>query len=399
MNKRGKQLETSNVSIKELTNKYERVALVLQGGGALGSYQAGVYEGLAEQEIEPHWIAGISIGALNTAIIAGNLPENRVQALKDFWNTICKTNNSWLSLGLYNNWVQYLSDNARTVLSGFEASRAIIEGQNGFFKPRYLLPVPFLQVQTPDEISYYKTEYLKETLLKYADFDLINNGKTRVSVGAVNIKTGNFVYFDNKKIKLRPEHFMASGALPPSFPAVKIGEDYYWDGGIVSNTPVLEVLKENKHKDTLVYQVDLWNSEGAIPETFDNIKERIKDIQFSSRTGLVKETIDKHKEQALMIKELLKLIPEELQKNHPLIQKAKQMTKVGKLDIKHFIYKDKEYEGSSKDYEFSEITMSEHWEAGLSESRALFTQKVSDKIKDIRTEHKPETTNKPQLIN
>ena len=380
---------------------YDDIALVLQGGGALGSYQAGVYEGLAEQGIEPTWIAGISIGALNTAIIAGNPPEKRVQALKDFWNTICSTQMPGYVGDLFTMFIQSLDQNSRKMINDYEANRTILKGQKGFFAPKFMSMMPFQQFEkdTPDKVSYYDTSDLKKTLLKYADFDLINNGKTRVSLGAVNVRTGEFVYFDNTKETLLPEHFMASGALPPSFPAVKIGEDYYWDGGIVSNTPVLEVLKENKHKDTLVYQVDLWNSEGAIPETFDNIKERIKDIQFSSRTGLVKETIDKHKEQALMIKELLKLIPEELQKNHPLIQKAKQMTKVGKLDIKHFIYKDKEYEGSSKDYEFSEITMSEHWEAGLSESRALFTQKVSDKIKDIRNEHKPETTNKPQLVN
>lgn len=371
MNKRGKQLETSNVSIKELTNKYERVALVLQGGGALGSYQAGVYEGLAEQEIEPHWIAGISIGALNTAIIAGNLPENRVQALKDFWNTICKTNNSWLSLGLYNNWVQYLSDNARTVLSGFEASRAIIEGQNGFFKPRYLLPVPFLQVQTPDEISYYKTEYLKETLLKYADFDLINNGKTRVSVGAVNIKTGNFVYFDNKKIKLRPEHFMASGALPPGFPAVEIDGEYYWDGGLVSNTPLTEVLNGGKRKNTLVFQVDLWSARGPLPENFLDVSERTKDIQYSSKTRMVTDVMAEHQKTRKMLKELLKHVPEEA-KGDWWIRQAEEMAEDVVANIVQLIYRDKSYEGHYKDYEFSKPTMHEHWSSGLTDIRETF---------------------------
>lgn len=379
---------------------YDDVALVLQGGGALGSYQAGVYEGLAEQGIEPTWIAGISIGALNTAIIAGNPPERRVEALKGFWNTICSTQIPGYVGNLFALFIQNLDENSRRMVNDYEANRTILKGQKGFFAPKFMSMMPFQQFEknTPDKVSYYDTSDLKQTLLKYADFDLINSGKTRVSLGAVNVKTGEFVYFDNTKETLLPEHFMASGALPPSFPAVKIGEDYFWDGGIVSNTPILEVLKENKHKDTLVYQVDLWNSEGSLPETFDNIKERMKDIQFSSRTSVVKETIDTQKEQALMIKELLKLIPEDLQKDHPLVQKAKQMTKVGKLDIKHFIYKDKGYEGSSKDYEFSELTMSEHWEAGLSEIRALFAQQINDKIKDIRIEKKSEQNNKISIV-
>ena len=195
-----------SLSLHDLSSKYEEVVLVLQGGGALGSYQAGVFEGLLENGIEPDWIAGISIGALNTAIIAGNKPDNRVAAIKGFWETICKTNLTPFNLSFLNPFINGLNTHARRAVSGFEASRAIIEGQNGFFTPRFPLPVPYMHQNTPDEISYYKTKNLKDTLLKYADFDLINSGKMRVSVGAVNLKTGNFVYFDNATFFSEPSN-------------------------------------------------------------------------------------------------------------------------------------------------------------------------------------------------
>ena len=230
---------------------HDTVALVLQGGGALGSYQAGVYEGLAEAGIEPNWIAGISIGALNTALIAGNPPETRLQKLREFWETICRP-----AVPLPpNDYMQALVESggahARRVISGFEAWRAIAQGQRDFFVPRGLLP--WLGGRQPvGEASFYDTRQLKLTLERLADFDRINAGPIRVSVGAVNVRTGNFTYFDNTEGQaLRPEHFMASGALPPAFPAIEIDGEFYWDGGLVSNTPLGHVLAARPRRNTL----------------------------------------------------------------------------------------------------------------------------------------------------
>lgn len=354
---------------KEMAQKYERVALVLQGGGALGSYQAGVYEGLWEEEIEPDWIAGISIGALNTAIIAGNKPEDRIKALQGFWNTICKTNTGKSTLGVFNGAIDSMTEDMRKMLGGFEAMRAIIEGQNGFFTPRYPLPMPFLNTTTPDEISYYKTTALKNTLLEYTDFDLINKGKIKVSVGAVNIKTGNFVYFDNSQITLRPEHFIASGSLPPGFPAVEIDGEYYWDGGLVSNTPLSEVLNGDERKDTLVFQVDLWSSRGPLPENFLDISERVKDIQYSSKTRMVTDVMEERMKTRKVLQELLKKIPKEMKEDDKWCAIAEKLSEDSIANIIQLIYKDKAYEGHYKDYEFSLATMHEHWSSGLTDIR------------------------------
>jgi NTE family protein len=348
--------------------KYEEVALVLQGGGALGSYQAGIVEGLLEAGIEPTWIAGISIGALNTAIIAGNPPEKRVEMLHKFWDTICTPPMLPATSSILGNWINQLNTAGRGWLNNFEATRAMLEGQKGFFTPRFPLPLSFVKT-TPDQISYYDISKLKETLLKFADFDLINNGKIRVSLGAVNIQTGNFAYFDNQNETLRPEHFMASGALPPGFPAIEIDGQYYWDGGLMSNTPLTEVLRSNGQKDKLIFQVDLWSSRGVLPTNFHDVEERTKDIQFSSRTRLVTDSLGKEHKNARMIKELLARIPESVKKNDPWCKKAQDMAKQGVVNVIQLIYKNKEYEGHSKDYEFSPITMQEHWISGLTDMR------------------------------
>lgn len=362
------------LSLHDLSKKYEEIVLVLQGGGALGSYQAGVVESLLESKIEPTWIAGISIGALNTAIIAGNKPENRVKALKGFWETICKTNHHHLNFNFLNPLLNSLNLPTRRFISTYEAGKAIIQGQNGFFEPRFPLPLPYIHQKTPDEISYYNTQNLKSTLLKYADFDIINSGKIRVSVGAVNIKTGNFIYFDNSRQKLKPEHFMASGALPPGFPAVEIDGEYYWDGGIVSNTPLFEVLT-NEKKDKLIFQVDLWSSKGSLPENFFDVAERTKDIQYSSRTRMVTDMLQEQQKNKIMIKELLKCIPEELQKDNPWCEKAKEFTTDGVTNVIQLIYRDKSFEGHCKDFEFSNATMQEHWSSGLTDMRETLKNK------------------------
>lgn len=354
-------MATKNTSFK--LPPYEQIALVLQGGGALGSYQAGVFEGMAQAGIEPSWVAGISIGALNAAVIAGNAPEQRVTALKGFWDEICQLNYS-SNLDWFTPWWSGLPDVARKALNGFEASRTIMEGQKGFFSPRKPLPVDGLGMYPVDEVSYYVTAQLRETLLKYADFERINHGGMRVSVAAVNVATGNLTYFDNTETTLRPEHFMASGALPPAFPAVEIDGAYYWDGGLVSNTPLSYIVEHLSHKDTLVFQVDLWRAHGALPSNFSDVGERVKDIQYSSRTRMVTDALALRQQTHRLLKGLLAKVPPA--KRDAVHQEAVDLlANDARVNIIHLIYKDKGYEGNSKDYEFSPLTMREHWASGL----------------------------------
>jgi NTE family protein len=355
--------------------RYDEIALVLQGGGALGSYQAGVYEGLAEAGVHPHRIAGVSIGALNTAIIAGNPPEKRVEALHGFWDAICHPRgwignlSTWAMPGLEQH------DLARRWASMYAAGRALIEGQPGFFSPRFPLPLAGLSKVSPSEVSYYNTAALKETLLAFADFDRINDGDICVSVGAVNVRTGNLTSFVNRKTRLKPEHFMASGALPPGFPAVEIDGEFYWDGGLVSNTPLTEVLRESDQKDTLVFQVDLWSAQGNLPGDFLDVSERAKDIQYSSRTRAITNMLAERQRNACFIKELLKHVPTSVINADPLFRHAQKLADGSAINVVHLIYKDKSYEGHYKDYEFSVDTMNEHWESGLEDIRDSFSHR------------------------
>ncbi|QGZ58910.1 DUF3734 domain-containing protein [Paraburkholderia acidiphila] len=353
--------------------RYDEIALVLQGGGALGSYQAGVFEGLAQAGVEPHRIAGVSIGALNTAIIAGNEPARRVEALRGFWESICHPLD-WLgNLGTLAMPIFSHQELARRWASMWAAGRALTEGQPGFFSPRRPLPIAGWHKATPNTVSYYDTAALKSTLQRFADFDRINDGPIRVSVGAVNVRSGNLVYFDNAKMRLEPEHFMASGALPPGFPAVEIDGEYYWDGGLVSNTPLTEVLRDADHKDTLVFQVDLWSASGNVPADFMDVAERAKDIQYSSRTRAITNMLADRQKHARFIKELLEHVPAEARRNDPLFRLAENVADGSSINVVHLIYKNKPYEGHYKDYEFSADTMKEHWSSGVEDIRASFS--------------------------
>jgi NTE family protein len=351
---------------------FETVALVLQGGGALGSYQAGVYEGLADAGIAPNWIAGISIGALNTAVIAGNAPEDRVQKLRDFWETICRPAYAFPAAEWMQNWLTQVSPDSRRVFSGFEAWRAIVEGQRDFFTPRG--PAPWLGAKEEvTALSFYDTAGLKSTLERFVDFDRLNAGDIRVSVGAVNVRTGNFAYFDNTQGKtrgrLRAEHFMASAALPPGFPAVEVDGEYYWDGGLVSNTPLGHVLAATPRRDTLCFQVDLWSARGRLPENVYDVQERQKDIQYSSRTRAVTDYMANEQHYRRMLREVLQHVPAKLRESDAWCRKADALSTSKQYSVIHLVYQDKEWEGLSKDYEFSPKTMHEHWESGLQDIR------------------------------
>ncbi|NKC31452.1 DUF3734 domain-containing protein [Falsiroseomonas selenitidurans] len=334
------------------------VALVLQGGGALGSYQAGVYEALAQSDYLPDWVAGISIGAINAAIIAGNPPEQRVDRLRRFWDGITAPP------PLFPAWIgAWVAEGPRRQLG---AASALLFGQAGFFAP--LRPESWLLGQTP--VSYYDTAALKGTLEALVDFDLLNSRHApRLSVGAVNVRSGNFAYFDSAAIPLRPEHIMASGALPPGFPAIEIDGEHYWDGGLVSNTPLQYVLTKIPRRSRLTFQVDVFHASGPLPTNLSEVTEREKDIRYSSRTraatGIMRETHDvRHNINTLWDK-----LPQEL-RDTPEGRFLYNYGCVTTMDIAQLIYRPAEEQGSAKDYEFSRGTMLQRWAQGRADAEA-----------------------------
>ncbi|HXP30212.1 MAG TPA: patatin-like phospholipase family protein [Stellaceae bacterium] len=339
---------------------FECVALLLQGGGALGAYQGGVYQALSEAGIHPNWVAGISIGAFNSAIIAGNPPETRVDTLRRFWEGLT-ARPGWDLTGALGAMLVKGND-ARQLVNQMSASAALLGGVPGFFKPR--LPPPWLQPPgSLDATSYYDTAPLKATLERLVDFDRINAGAPRFSVGAVNVRSGNFVYFDTTTHVIRPEHVLASGALPPSFPAIEIEGEHYWDGGLVSNTPLQWVLQYGPRQDTLAFQIDLWSARGAFPDNMIEVATRQKEIQYSSRT---RENTDRFKNSQRLrcaVAMMMEKMPEAIDES----EEAKLLRSFGDhkvYSIVHLIYQAQQYEGDSKDYEFSRLSMEEHWRAG-----------------------------------
>ena len=349
---------------------YPRIALVLQGGGALGSYQAGVYEGLAKEGIHPNWVAGISIGALNCAIIAGNAPKDRVQRLHDFWQTICSPAVLSAPLleghkGLFGQTPsaagEAMAQWGHDWFRSMAAMSALVNGQEGFFKPRLMAPGS----GGPDTTSFYDTQPLIATLERFADFDRINSGETRVSLGATNVASGNFVYFDSKHTELTPKHFIASGSLPPGFPATEIDGEFYWDGGCVSNTPLEYVLGDSPRLDTLVFQVDLWRSMGALPSNILQVNERLKDIQYSSRTRTVTNAVHMMQRMRKVFFDTLERIPETVRKQDPWFDQMAHHMMGARYNVIHLIYQNKQSEGHYKDFQFSAETMQMHWQTGL----------------------------------
>ena len=334
----------------------KQIALALQGGGALGSYQAGVYEAMAEHDYHPDLVAGISIGAVNSAIIAGNAPENRVERLRQFWEQVSSTSANWLDLP-QKVWQDAMRRTA--------AMAALVLGQPGFFRPNvwrcWTTGAPLT--------SYYDTSYLNATLERLVDFDRINARDVRFCVGAVNVRTGNYAYFDNVRQTIRPEHVMASGALPPGFPPIEIEGEFYWDGGLVSNTPLRYILETLPRRSTLAFQVDLFSSRGSIPEDLEAVAEREKDIRYSSRTRMGVETFRYAHNLRRNIGTLLSKLPDAL-KNEPEVEFLKRAACQTTMDIVELIYRPEVPQGPTKDYEFSRATMERRWKRGLSDARA-----------------------------
>jgi NTE family protein len=336
---------------------FECIALLLQGGGALGAYQAGVYEALTEADLHPDWIAGISIGAINGALIAGNVPEARVGKLRAFWEGITSSS--------YWDWRELASarcDATRRWLNQMSAGAAMARGVSAFFAPRF--PVPWLNSPgTVEATSFYDTSGLRTTLERLVDFDRINAQGMRFSVGTVNARTGNFVYFDTTTHTIGPQHIMASAALPPAFPAVEIEGEHYWDGGLVSNTPLQWVVDNHPHLDTLAFQVDLWNAGGELPRTIAEVATRQKEIQYSSRSRAGTDNFKYVQQLRRAMADLFEKLPEDL-RNGPEAQLLRPVRDHKVYNIVHLIYRAKNYEGHSKDYDFSRASMEDHWRAG-----------------------------------
>jgi NTE family protein len=346
---------------------FERVVLLLQGGGALGAYQAGVYEALAETALHPDWVVGISIGAINAAIIAGNAPERRVDQLRGFWEQVTAP-----SLGFDADVARLLGrgEAARTVVNQVSAAMVACAGTPGFFKPR--IPNPWFHPPgTLEATSHYDTGPLKATLERFVDFDRVNADQTdtRLSLGAVNVRSGNLVYFDTGRQVIGPEHVMASGALPPGFPAVEIEGEHYWDGGLVSNTPLqwlvtnTRVTEAEQLPDALIFQVDLWNARGDFPRSMAEVATRQKEVQYSSRTRAFTNFIRRLHKMEYSVAMLLEQLPEEYKQS----EEAKYLASIARrhaYNLVHLIYRPRGYEGDSKDYEFSRLSMAEHWRSG-----------------------------------
>jgi NTE family protein len=355
---------------------FERIALILQGGGSLGAYQAGVYQALAEANLDPDWVAGISIGAINAALIAGNSPEKRIERFREFWETV-----SAPPFGVpYIAALEARDEFTHSVVNQMYSWSALVGGAPGFFQPR--VPPPFLYPNAaPEALSYYDVAPLRGTLERLVDFDVINAGAMRFSVGAVNIRTGNFVYFDSTTHEIRPEHVMASGSLPPGFPPTEIEGEHYWDGGLVSNTPLEWVLDSRPGRDTIAFQIDLWSARGELPRNLIEADTRQKEIRYSSRTRLATNQFKKKQILRRAAAQLLAKIPKELRQTPEAeILALEADEKV--YNLIQLIYHAKNYEGNSKDYEFSRRTMEEHWRSGHNDA--------------VRTLRHPEVLRRPQ---
>jgi NTE family protein len=344
---------------KALPAHCAQVALVLQGGGALGAYQAGVYEALAERGYLPDWITGISIGAINGAIIAGNPPERRVERLREFWELITD--------GIAGKPLLE-GDFARGIFNEWSALASVTSGVEGFYIPR--VPPAWLQPWgTEGALSFYDTAPLRATLERLIDFEVLNSTAVRFSVGAANVRKGNSVYFDSKRRRIGPEHIMASAALPPGFPPVDIDGEHYWDGGVLSNTPLEHLLDVHRDENMLVFQLDLFSAQGNMPRNLLDVYERHKDILYSSRTRKNTNAARDAQKLRQAADRLYQKLPSKFKDDPDVVYIRDVCASFGLISIVQLIYRDKYYETQAKDYEFSRVSMQEHWQTGLNDTR------------------------------
>ncbi|MEO6032542.1 MAG: patatin-like phospholipase family protein [Burkholderiaceae bacterium] len=331
----------------------DRTVLVLQGGGALGAYQAGALEALVAAGRTPHWVAGISIGSINAALIAGNPPGRRIERLRAFWDTV--------SADLPEAYGLPHTGPIREWANTGAAAYATLFGASGFFAPRP--GALFWPGELPNP-SYFDTSPLRATLCELVDFDLINdNAGVRLSVGAVDVRTGNFCYFDSAQQRIGPEHIMASGALPPGFPAIEIEGHAYWDGGLVSNTPLRHVLNHVSAASATVFQIDLFSARGALPKTMAGVAEREKDIQYSSRTRMVTDMLRERHLMHRRLRELAAMLPA-TRRADPKVRALLADIDDTAITLVHLIHRHTGGETQTKDFEFSRASMRAHWDAG-----------------------------------
>jgi NTE family protein len=336
---------------------YDCVILVLQGGGALGAYQAGVFEGLSEAGYAPDWVTGVSIGAINAALIAGNPPERRVERLRAFWDRV--------SSGLPAMAPSFF-DPARQAFNRASAALAAIFGVPGMYSPR--VPPPILMPDgSAGALSVYDTQPLRETLAELVDFERVN-GEVRLSLGAANLRTGNSVYFDTRDTRLGAEHVMASCALPPAFAPVEIAGEHYCDGGVISNTPLWYVLDDSPKMSALVFQVDLFSARGELPRNLDEAMERHKDIQYSSKTRLNTALVAEMRRLRNALHRLVMKLPESLRSDAD-VEVLKSLCSDARIDIVHLINRRYSHTTHSKDFDFSRATVRQLWDAGLADVR------------------------------
>ncbi|WP_415182936.1 patatin-like phospholipase family protein [Phaeovulum sp.] len=341
--------------------KTEQNVLVLQGGGALGAYQAGAFQRLTEGKLDVDWVAGISIGSINAALICGNPPERRIERLTAFWEGVTS------SLAI-TPWI--IGPMAREAYTEFAAAEVMTVGVPGFFTPRPALAFwPFGRSQA---LSFYDTSPLEKTLNELVDFDYLNDCGPRISVGATDIETGNFAYFDSAKMRIDARHIMASGALPPGFAPVGIDGRFYWDGGLVSNTPLQYVMEHAGTDPLCIFQIDLFSARGDIPENIVDVQQRQKDIQYSSRTRLTTDRFRHLHDIRTAADRLAAKLPKDLQSD-PDLAVLRAAGPQCPVTLVHLIHRKEGFESDSKDYEFSRLSMNEHWAAGKADVKKTLT--------------------------
>jgi NTE family protein len=352
---------------------HEHRILLLQGGGALGAYHGGVYEGAAEVGFSPDWVVGISIGAINAALIAGNPPERRVDRLAEFWDRVSSHAPFVLPETM---------DFARPAMNRVAAASALFLGIPGFFVPR-MPPPQFAPEGTLAALSYYDTEPLRATLDELVDFDLINSGKgkVRLSLGAVNACTGESVYFDSAYRRISASHVMASGALPPGFPPVEVDGEYYFDGGIMSNTPAKYVAQDFRI-NALIVQVDLFSGSGRMPENLNQVQERVKDIQFQSKARYSFDEIRKLEAMRGTLAAVLSKLPARL-RSDPQVKKLEEISCRGPMTVIRLVNRRDTKSLDFKDYEFSRATVNDLWLAGHDDVRRVLESPDSCRVSDL----------------
>ncbi|MFM5886283.1 MAG: patatin-like phospholipase family protein [Novosphingobium sp.] len=336
-------------SLREELAQLGQTVLVLQGGGALGAYQVGVYQALNEAGLEPDWVIGTSIGAINASLIAGNAKEHRMEALREFWQRVERSR---------------LFDSASGPwFNPLRTMQTIVAGIPNFFAPQ---PLAFVNPHLPlgaDNAGYYSTAPLRRTLEELVDFDRLNDGAMRTTVGAARVQTAEMVYFDSRDARLSVDHIMASGALPPAFPAVRIDGELYWDGGIVSNTPVEAVFDDEPRQNAVVFAVHLWNPHGAEPDSIWQVMNRQKDVQYASRAA----THIKRQRQLHRLRHVIQQIADKVPADAPYAADVDALRSYGcetRIHVLRLLAPQLDAEDHTKDIDFSPRGISERWQAG-----------------------------------